>query len=365
MSSDGSGESEQDVDATMSEIDEDQQVPVARQQAINLVGTLLNRRYKLTALIGQGGMADVYRGEDIKLHKQLAVKVLSPEQQRKASVVERFLLEARAASRVRHPHVVDITDFGVTPERLTFFAMEYLDGEDLQDTLRREGTLEWERARDVTLQILDACQAAHVAGLIHRDMKPHNCFRITRDGNPDYVKLIDFGLAKLQDADATGGLTGTGVIMGTAHYMSPEQGMGSKVDHRCDIYAVGAMMFQMLTGQVPYDGHSAMSILYKHIHAELPRLSDAKPDVRVPAAVESVIHKAMAKDPDARFSTASEFAAAVRSVDGVPEWSGATRRPTNTDLQLAAKTPAPGSKLPLVIGLAGVGALARARVLVG
>ena len=199
----------------------------------DLTGTVLAGRYRITAKLGAGGMGTVYMAEHTTIHKKFAVKVLAAKLMQRPDLVERFLREAKATSRISQRNVVEISDFGETPHGSVFFAMEYLAGEDLRDLLKREKRLPWSRVSHFGVQICRALEAAHAAGIIHRDMKPDNCFRMTRDGDQDFIKVLDFGIAKIQDEGK--GLTKTGMIFGTAQYMSPEQARAQQVDARVDI----------------------------------------------------------------------------------------------------------------------------------
>ncbi|MCA9719203.1 MAG: serine/threonine protein kinase, partial [Myxococcales bacterium] len=207
-----------------------------------LVGQVLCDRYEILDKLGEGGMGTVYLAEHITIHKRCAIKVLSSEYANKQDLIDRFLQEARAASMISHENVVEITDFGTAPNGSVFFVMEWLDGEDLSSTVEREGALPWTRVKPIALQICRALGAAHDKGIIHRDMKPENCFRVKRSTSNDFIKVLDFGIAKVTTDDGEGkGLTKTGMIFGTPEYMSPEQAQGIRVDHRADIYAVGVI----------------------------------------------------------------------------------------------------------------------------
>jgi eukaryotic-like serine/threonine-protein kinase len=294
--------------------------PVATQSDVQMVartsiaeGSVLAGRYRVQCLIGEGGMGDVYLATHLKIDKPVAVKVLAPEQMRRPRTVSRFLQEAKAASRIRHPHVVDITDFGES-DGCAFFVMEYLEGEDLQRLLKREGRLPWLRARRIAIQLIDALAAAHAAGVIHRDIKPHNIFITPRDGDRDFVKVIDFGIAKLRD-NSEEQLTRTGAIMGTAEYMSPEQGMGGELDGRSDLYSVGVILYRMLTGDVPFHGGNPMAVLYQHIHGDLVPPSEACPEAELGPEVDALVARALAKDRERRFGSAEAFIEALREID--------------------------------------------------
>jgi tRNA A-37 threonylcarbamoyl transferase component Bud32 len=282
----------------------------------DLVGTLLLGRYRVIKKLGEGGMGTVYLGEHATIGKKFAVKVLSYEYAHKEDLRDRFLQEARAASMISQENVVEITDFGDTPDGSVFFIMEFLQGEDLSDTLKSEGRLPWSRAKPIMLQICRALAAAHDAGIIHRDMKPENCYRIARGSNEDFIKVLDFGIAKVTSADEGEGkgLTRTGMIFGTPEYMSPEQAQGARPDHRVDVYAVGVILYELLTGEVPFSADTFMGILTKHMF-EVPRApSSLVPDADIPLEVENIILKAMQKDRELRFANMREMAEAIEAV---------------------------------------------------
>jgi len=282
----------------------------------DLTGQVLNDRYRLVKKLGEGGMAEVYLAEHTAIGKRCAIKLMFAEHCHKQILIDRFLQEARAASAIEHENVVEITDFGRAPNGSVYFSMEYLAGEDLADTLASEHRLPWYRVRGIGVQLCQALAAAHEKGIIHRDLKPENCFRITRAGNPDFIKVLDFGIAKiLSDAGEGGkGLTQTGSIFGTPEYMSPEQAAGEKVDHRADIYSLGVILYELLTGRAPFSAESYMGVLAKHMF-EAPIAPRAQaPDADIPVDVEAIILKAMQKDRDLRFQDMHEFAAAIESV---------------------------------------------------
>lgn len=278
-------------------------------------GVELAGRYRVERLIGEGGMGDVYLATHLKIDKRVAVKVLAPEQMRKARTVDRFLQEAVAASRIRHPNVVDITDYGES-DGCAFLVMEYLEGEDLSSLLKRDGAMGWARAKAITTQVLDALGAAHAAQIIHRDIKPHNIFVTPGDG-VDLVKVIDFGIAKLREGTGEQ-LTRTGAIMGTAEYMSPEQGLGQELDGRSDLYSMGIILYRMLTGEVPFPGTNPMAVLFNHVHTEVPAPSVKNPEGGISPAIDALVLRALAKDREQRFADASAFADAMDGIDRAP-----------------------------------------------
>jgi serine/threonine-protein kinase len=294
---------------------------VAPPQAVEaeddeLIGKVVAGRYRVLEKLGEGGMGAVYLAEHVTIEKKVALKVLLHDYARKADLKERFLQEARAAARIGHENIVDITDFGDTPNHSVFFAMEFLEGVDLAQLIRTHGPIPWARAKPILLQICRALGAAHSKGVIHRDMKPENIYLIEREGRSDFVKLLDFGIAKMSASDRESRLTRTGMIFGTPEYMSPEQAQGNKPDHRVDVYAVGVIMYEMLTGRVPFKADTFMGILTKHIFEQPLPPSQMNPDVVIPVEAERIVLKAMDKEREQRFQSMAEMAAAITSASG-------------------------------------------------
>jgi len=282
-----------------------------------VIGSTIDR-YKIIKRIGEGGMGVVYEAVHTVIEKRVAIKLLRKDFSSRHDVVERFRQEAKSASRIGHEHIVDISDFGETPTGDSYFVMEFLEGQDLANVLGHEGVLATRRAIDIVVQCCRALGAAHAKGIVHRDMKPENVFLIRRDGNPDFVKIVDFGIAKMNEIETPGEpgrkLTKTGMIFGTPEYMSPEQAAGKTVDHRVDIYAVGVILFELLLGRVPYVGDSFMGILTQHMFEPVPEFSSVNSSVVVPPDVEAVILKALAKKPEERFQTMEQFSDALVAV---------------------------------------------------
>jgi serine/threonine protein kinase len=276
-------------------------------------GTRLDH-YVVRERLGGGGMASVYRGEHVTIGRPVAIKVLSRALTSKPSVVVRFLQEAKASSKVRHENVVEVTDFGETQDGRPYMVMEYLEGEPLSSTLRREGALSWERARPMLVQLLAALQAAHEHGVIHRDMKPENVFRISRMGSDDFLKVFDFGIAKVlmgDDGNPAKPLTIEGTILGTPAYMSPEQCLGDPVDARSDLYAVGVIAYEMVTGRAPFEGKETSKLLYDQVYTRVPDMSQVAPGLKIDRRVEALVRRALEKDREDRYATTQEFAEAI------------------------------------------------------
>jgi len=269
----------------------------------DLTGIIVDGRYRVIELIGEGGMGKVYLAEHVEIGKRVALKVLHPSYSRMPDLVERFRREARAASKIGHPNIVDVTDSGTTAEGSVYFVMEYLEGVELGSVIEREGALDVARALKISGQICRALAAAHAQGIVHRDLKPENIFLITRDGAADVVKVLDFGIAKTTEAEAARErrLTSPGMAMGTPEYMSPEQAAGRAADARCDVYALGAIMYEMSTGIPPYSGDNFMEILTKKATQDPPAPITVRRDL--PSQVSDLVMASMARNPDDRPQT--------------------------------------------------------------
>ncbi len=272
--------------------------------------------YDITAKLGEGGMGTVFLAQHPVIGSKVALKAIHPEYARSPEVVARFVNEARAVNQIGHDHIIDIHDFGNTPAGDFYFIMEYLNGEMLSDQRGRQVVFSPARALHIVAQIADALAASHERGVIHRDLKPDNIFLITRDAKPDFVKVLDFGLAKLTGASGAvpAYTTDAGIVMGTPYYMSPEQCEGrAELDHRSDVYSLGVILFEMLTGQVPFAGEGYGEVMTKHISLPPPAARKFVPDL--PIALEAILSRALAKDPDARFQTMAEFREVVLSTE--------------------------------------------------
>lgn len=287
-------------------------------QVENLLGHVLDGRYRLEDILGSGGMGTVYRATHVTIGKTLAVKVLAEEFAGDDTFRKRFLREAQAVSQISHHNVVEVSDFGVTPTGSLYLVMEFLEGESLSDLLDREGGLGWQRAKPLILQVCRALQSAHEKGILHRDVKPENCMRISRTENPNFVKVLDFGLAKMLMAepglDVSLSAKGGG-IMGTPEYMSPERIRGLDLDARTDVYALGVLAYELVTGCVPYSGDHYTKVLDQQLNAVPVPPRKVSPNLDISRGVEEVILRALEKDREGRFVSAGEMADAFEQVD--------------------------------------------------
>jgi eukaryotic-like serine/threonine-protein kinase len=286
----------------------------------DLLGQLLAERYRLETRLGEGGMGVVYGGRHIIIDKRVAVKVLRSEYCQDERQAERFLREAKAASRIGHPNIVDITDFGSLPNGQIFLVMEFLVGHTLAWEIRKSA-IPAGRCIHLGVQICHALAAAHAKGIVHRDLKPENIFLCNPStaataermiGHPeDTIKLLDFGIAKFAlEADGKR-LTRAGSVFGTPQYMSPEQAAGQDADHRLDIYAMGCILYEMLTGELPFNADTFMGTLSKQLFEAPKPPHELRPDLHIRPALEAVVLKAMQKQADDRYQSALELCAAL------------------------------------------------------
>jgi serine/threonine-protein kinase len=265
-------------------------------------GTIVGE-YQITHLLGEGGMGVVYAGTHPEIGKRVAIKVLAPSAAQHPDLIRRFKEEARAVNKIRHPNIIDIFAFNQLPDGRHYFVMEYLDGENLTARLER-GSMEFAEMRRLLGQICAALQAAHEAGVVHRDLKPDNIWVATQANDESRIKLLDFGIAKLNDLTTFKG-TQAGVAIGTPHYMPPEQGMGRPIDRRADIYALGVVLYQIFAGTLPFDGATAHEVVLKHVTETPSPPSSHRPIA--PAAMERIILDCLEKEPERRPASAREL----------------------------------------------------------
>jgi len=277
------------------------------------IGQTLDGRYLIERMLGKGGMGLVYAARHVILQKPLAVKVLKEEVSRDEGVMARFRREAQSASAIGSAHICDVNDFGTLPDGSTYLVMEFLDGPPLTDVLENDAPIPIPRILDIVIQLCDALGAAHEVGIVHRDLKPDNVHLVEQGGKKDFVKVLDFGIAKVGGA-AGKKLTQAGQVFGTPHYMSPEQCGGREVDHRTDIYALGVMLYEMTCGVVPFDADNLMGVLTKHVYENPIPPREFPPPVHVSPGLEAVILRALAKQPEHRYQSMAEFRTDLASV---------------------------------------------------
>jgi serine/threonine protein kinase len=272
---------------------------------------LLGGRYRLEAKLGSGGMGVVYRATDQTMHRSVAVKLIRGVDgvALDEEVAGRFLREAKNTARIQHENIIEVYDLGRSDQGDMFFVMELLEGESLSTKLRRDGKLPPAVAVHIARQMCAALHVAHAAGIIHRDLKPANVMLIHRAGQDDYVKVLDFGVAKSYTPDQQTQLTHTGMLVGTVEYMAPEQIMGRKVDGRTDIYALGIVLYRMLTGKAPFRDGGVPALIHAHLNVFPKPMTDTTPDL--PGALDRVVLRCLAKQPEQRFESMEEVSRAL------------------------------------------------------
>lgn len=285
-------------------------IPEDRTEPPDLCGVVLDGRYRVDRPMGRGGMGSVYAGEQLSLGRPIAIKVVRPGALDRDVQVKRLVSEAKTAAMVRHPNVIEVIDVGLMEDRFVYLVMEHLQGTDLRSLLRAEGKLGWARTRNIVSQVVDALGAAHAEGVIHRDVKPSNCFLVeAADPGVDFVKVVDFGLAK-RHRDGDPSLTGADQVVGTATYLAPEVARGKPADARSEVYSVGVLMYKMLTSRVPFTGATPVQVLAKALSNPVTPPRTHEPTI--PRAVDHLIRRCLSKRPEQR---PSSMAALQRELD--------------------------------------------------
>src|SRR2546422_5867725 len=285
----------------------------------DLVGQVLADRYHIMKKLGEGGMGQVYLAEHVKMGRRSAIKVMNPSMVHDPDAVARFNREASNASRITHPNVCAIYDFGETSDGLIYLAMEFIEGEPLTDLLEREGALPVPRAVTIFLQVAEALQAAHDLRIVHRDLKPDNVMLTRRKDGADVVKVVDFGIAKAVGGDQAGQkVTKTGLVVGTPEFMSPEQLSGDTLDGRSDLYSLALVFYRMLSGKLPFEATSVQETMIKRLTDEPAKLAEARPDLTFPPGLQETLDGALARNPAERYQSVAKFAANVAAGPGRP-----------------------------------------------
>ena len=277
------------------------------------IGTVLNNTYQIQEVVGRGGMGVVYKARDILMERTVAIKMLHAHLVQDQASIQRFQQEARAASAINHPNVITAYDFGISESGQPYLIMDFLQGKSLSATIEESRGLEFARAVHILAQTCDALHVAHTKGVIHRDLKPSNIMVVQNRDDADFVKIVDFGIAKLlpHSGKQSQNLTQTGELFGSPLYMSPEQFLGKVLDERTDIYAMGCVMYETMMSSPPFSGEHVLETMHKHIH-ELPmKFSQRRPDLKIPAKLEAITMRALEKEPDARYQTMAELRDAI------------------------------------------------------
>jgi len=327
-------------------------------KATDLVGQVVADRYHVVKKLGEGGMGQVYLAEHVKMGRRSAIKVMNPSMVHDPDAVARFNREASNASRITHPNVCAIYDFGETPDGLIYLAMEFIEGEPLTDLLEREGALPVGRATGIFLQTAEALQAAHDLGIVHRDLKPDNIMLSRRKGGGDTVKVVDFGIAKAVGGDEAGQkVTKTGLVVGTPEFMSPEQLSGDTLDGRSDLYSLALVFYRMLSGKLPFEATTVQETMIKRLTDEPTKLAEARPDLSFPAGLQPVLDTALARTPMERYQSVAKFAADIAAVTGRPVTSAVPQTDARTQIldptaggatqRISAKRPPPTAPSPV------------------
>lgn len=288
-----------------------------------LIGRVFDSRYQITELIGRGGMGVVYKAIHIAMNQVVALKVLGKGLSGDDKNVQRFYQEVRASSRLKHPNSIKVFDFGRSEDGHLYLAMEFLEGHTLTQLLRQEKVLSVRRAINIAKQIAKSLGEAHSNGLVHRDLKPDNIFITRIFGEEDFVKVLDFGIAKFQEGTPEAeNLTQAGLVCGTPLYISPEQALGRSLDGRSDLYSLGVILYEMVSGKPPFRADTPIALIMRHIHDEPPPMTEHNPGLIVPDGLRDVIFRLLHKDREKRYSTAQEVVHALDAVltaGGFPE----------------------------------------------
>jgi serine/threonine-protein kinase len=319
----------------------------------NIGRDILDGQFQILQKIGSGGMGSVYKAAQPAMNRMVAVKILHPKLTNRKDLVSRFRREARAMSHLEHPNTVKVLLYGELDDGSLYIVMEYLEGKNLNQVVRKEGPLLPERAVPILIQVCGALQEAHLQGIIHRDLKPENIFLSTNGGLRDYPKVLDFGLAKVTERELRPGsimLTQEGMVFGTPEFMSPEQAQGKVLDARSDIYSLAVILYEVLTGKLPFDAKTPMEYIQAHVTKPPLALDGRVPGKKFPAGLGNALLRALEKAPEKRYASAAEFAQALKPYAGMAGKGFTAMMPKGTAAQLAQvqEIPAAAQELPVV-----------------
>ncbi|MFW5876462.1 MAG: protein kinase domain-containing protein [Myxococcota bacterium] len=316
------------------------------------IGQKIAGQFEIVDRIGSGGMGAVYRALQPDMNRYVAVKILHPKYLARKDLVSRFRREARAMSQLSHPNTARVFLYGQLEDQACYFVMEHLEGRNLAQVVRAEGPMEPRRALDVMVQVCGALEEAHQNGIIHRDLKPENIFVTVQGGIEDYPKVLDFGLAKVTEKQMRPGsliLTGEGMVFGTPEFMSPEQAQGQPLDPRSDIYSLGVILYELLTGKLPFDAKKPLEFIHLHVSSPPIPMSQRAPDTEFAPELEETVMRALAKKPEDRYPSASAFADALKQAARGQIRTAALRayvapEPTEPEPETSAPTSEPASE---------------------
>jgi eukaryotic-like serine/threonine-protein kinase len=308
---------------------------------------ILGGEYQVLEKIGTGGMGSVYKASQPAMNRMVAIKILHPKLANRKDLTSRFRREARAMSQLSHPNTVKVFVYGeMEDDGSLYIVMEMLEGRNLNQTVRKDGPIPSDRAIPILIQVCGALQEAHDLGIVHRDLKPENIFLSRQGGINDYPKVLDFGLAKVTERQMQPGsiiLTQEGMVFGTPEFMSPEQAQGKTLDARSDIYSLAVILYEVLTGKLPFSAKTPMEYIQKHVTEPIIPLSERVADRQFPKGLDEVMARALSKKPENRFQTAAEFAEALRPFGGAAAQALPSLRPDKPAMSLAAPSTASGT----------------------